>query len=125
MEDELDRSPFSIGPDDLLLTQEVHELDFSVALLSAIVPFLTAIIAVLLWKLSKKSAELLREAVGASAAASSHAQGTMTIEIKGADGMPDMRWDHHWFVLCDPTAVPFSEQLLSARNYVAFATCHL
>jgi hypothetical protein len=91
MEDDLDSSSFRLDPEGVLFRHEVQELDFAVAFLSATVPIFTAIIAVLLWKLSRKSAALLRDAVGASAAASSHAQGTMTVEIKGADGMPDMK----------------------------------
>jgi hypothetical protein len=73
--------------------EEVHELEFAVMLLSATVPILLVMVGMLLLRLSQKAAGLLKYSLGASGAASSHAQGMMTIDIKGADGMPDMMYD--------------------------------
>lgn len=94
MDDDLDTPCHTGGNDVEFLRQEVQELDSAVLLLSLAAPILVTIVAALLLRLSRKTAALLREAVGASAAASSHAQGVMTVEIKGAEGMPDMRCVH-------------------------------
>lgn len=93
MEDDLDIPIHTGGNDAEFLRQEIQELDLAVVMLSLTAPILVTMVAALLCRHSRKTAALLREAVGASAAASSHAQGLMTVEIKGAEGMPDMRCD--------------------------------